>query len=399
MDILSALLEKLWPSARTAAPAPVLGGNSDLQGLPRCATGCAFGHCTLQAEPWFTRVLSLERKRSERSRKPFILALLDLEGARELNGERDRLVHDVVTALSSFIRATDMVGWYRGDAILGVLFTELGKSANLHASVDSISTKVITAIGHRVGREKSRLIHMSCHVFPEDWSSQKPGGRVDTVLYPEERRRSTWLQSAGKRMIDVSGSVAALLLLSPLLLVIAVLVKLSSKGPVLFRQIRIGQFGRSFTFLKFRSMQVSNDATIHQEYVKKLIAGGKGVGQNGVYKIQNDPRITRIGQFLRKTSLDELPQFWNVLKGDMSLVGPRPPLPYEADAYDIWHRRRLLHAKPGITGLWQVTGRSRTTFDEMVRLDLRYIESSSLWLDIKILLNTPAVVMAGSGAY
>jgi lipopolysaccharide/colanic/teichoic acid biosynthesis glycosyltransferase len=168
---------------------------------------------------------------------------------------------------------------------------------------------------------------------------------------------------------------------------------------VLFRQTRVGQFGRQFTFLKFRSMYLANDSSIHQEYVKDLIAGRNGVGQNGVYKIQNDPRVTRIGQFLRKTSLDELPQFWNVLKGDMSLVGPRPPVPYEVEVYDIWHRRRLLQAKPGITGLWQVKGRSRTTFDEMVRLDLQYTLSSSLWVDLKILAQTPMAVVAGSGAY
>jgi lipopolysaccharide/colanic/teichoic acid biosynthesis glycosyltransferase len=120
---------------------------------------------------------------------------------------------------------------------------------------------------------------------------------------------------------------------------------------------------------------------------------------NAVFKIQNDPRVTLVGRFLRKTSLDELPQFWNVLTGDMSLVGPRPPLLYEVAVYDLWHRRRLLEAKPGITGLWQVTGRSRTCFDGMVRLDLHYTRSSSLWLDLKVLLHTPGAVVAGDGAY
>jgi lipopolysaccharide/colanic/teichoic acid biosynthesis glycosyltransferase len=151
-------------------------------------------------------------------------------------------------------------------------------------------------------------------------------------------------------------------------------------------------------------MSVSTDAGIHKEYVQNFIAGkaqpaGAVKDQKVVYKITSDPRVTWIGRFMRRTSLDELPQFWNVLNGEMSLVGPRPPIPYEIDAYDIWHRRRLLEAKPGITGLWQVHGRSRTTFDEMVRLDLRYSRTWSPLLDLKILLQTPRAVISGNGAY
>ena len=187
-------------------------------------------------------------------------------------------------------------------------------------------------------------------------------------------------------------------------LVIAAAVKLTSKGPILFRQQRVGQYGQKFTFLKFRSMHAANNSAIHQEYVKRLIAGAPGSEQDssdgqGVYKLKDDPRITKVGRFLRKSSLDEIPQFLNVLAGQMSLVGPRPPIPYEVEVYEIWHKRRLLAVKPGITGLWQVTGRSRTTFDEMVRLDLRYVKSWSLWLDIKILWHTPRAVLTGSGAH
>ena len=151
-------------------------------------------------------------------------------------------------------------------------------------------------------------------------------------------------------------------------------------------------------------MSVSTDAGIHKEYVQNFIAGKPQPAavvkdQKVVYKITSDPRVTWIGRFMRRTSLDELPQFWNVLNGEMSLVGPRPPIPYEIEAYDIWHRRRLLEAKPGITGLWQVHGRSRTTFDEMVRLDLRYSRTWSPLLDLKILLQTPRAVISGNGAY
>jgi lipopolysaccharide/colanic/teichoic acid biosynthesis glycosyltransferase len=142
---------------------------------------------------------------------------------------------------------------------------------------------------------------------------------------------------------------------------------------------------------------VNSDPAIHKEYIRNLI--GNKVGDSGAYKIKNDPRVTPIGRFLRKSSLDELPQFINVLKGEMSLVGPRPPIPYEFESYALWHRRRILEAKPGITGLWQVDGRSRTTFDEMVRMDLRYIRNQSFWLDVKILLKTPFAVLSGDGAY
>jgi lipopolysaccharide/colanic/teichoic acid biosynthesis glycosyltransferase len=151
-------------------------------------------------------------------------------------------------------------------------------------------------------------------------------------------------------------------------------------------------------------MEFVNDPGIHKEYVKRFISGkleGEPArkGQHAVYKIKDDPRLTRIGKFLRKTSLDELPQLVNVLKGEMSLVGPRPPIPYELENYDIWHRRRVLEAKPGITGLWQVNGRSSTSFDDMVRLDLRYARGWSPWLDIKILLQTPRAVLSGEDAY
>jgi lipopolysaccharide/colanic/teichoic acid biosynthesis glycosyltransferase len=207
-----------------------------------------------------------------------------------------------------------------------------------------------------------------------------------------------------KRAMDLVGSGVALILLSPIFLALAILIKLTSRGPIFYRQERVGQYGVPFVFLKFRSMNASTDTTIHKEYVRSFIAGktrqpaAEG-NQKAVYKITNDPRVTWIGRAMRRTSLDELPQFCHVLTGNMSLVGPRPPIPYEIEAYDIWHRRRLLEAKPGITGLWQVHGRSKTTFDEMVRLDLRYSRTWSPLLDLKILLQTPRAVFSGDGAY
>jgi lipopolysaccharide/colanic/teichoic acid biosynthesis glycosyltransferase len=173
----------------------------------------------------------------------------------------------------------------------------------------------------------------------------------------------------------------------------------------LFRQERVGQYGKKFMFLKFRSMHANNDPDVHKKYVQNLIDGkapgdaGRDVSAQKVYKITNDKRVTAFGHILRRTSLDELPQFINVLRGEMSLVGPRPPIPYEIEKYKIWHRRRVLEIKPGITGLWQISGRSSTTFDEMVRLDLQYARTWSLWMDMKILLKTPRAVLTAKGAY
>jgi exopolysaccharide biosynthesis polyprenyl glycosylphosphotransferase len=242
--------------------------------------------------------------------------------------------------------------------------------------------------------------------FPSASGGSVQGEGLNALFYPElfSRDAASRVSELAKRAVDIVGSLVALVLFSPLLLIIAIGVKLTSLGPVLFRQQRLGQAGRPFTFLKFRSMYVNNNDAIHREYMKDLIANRvqekteNGTGAT-VYKIRNDPRITPIGNFLRKTSLDELPQFFNVLLGEMSLVGPRPPIPYEVNDYDIWHWYRILARKPGITGLWQVRGRSMTTFDGMVRLDIQYIRTWSLWLDFKLLLATPMAVLRGKGAY
>jgi lipopolysaccharide/colanic/teichoic acid biosynthesis glycosyltransferase len=241
---------------------------------------------------------------------------------------------------------------------------------------------------------------VSFHVFPEDAASSDPGQRVDLSLYPDvvASMRARKRDRALKRAIDIAGSLLALIVCAPVLFAIAVLIKLTSPGPVLFRQIRLGQYGKRISFLKFRSMYSMNNDGIHQEYMKRYISGSADCAHGCVYKIKNDPRVTPLGRLLRRTSLDEFPQFFNVLLGDMSLVGPRPPIPYEFDAYDEWHKRRLL-VKPGITGLWQVRGRSLTTFDEMVRMDLDYADSWSPWVDLKLLFQTPRAVLSGRGAF
>lgn len=194
-----------------------------------------------------------------------------------------------------------------------------------------------------------------------------------------------------KRGLDVIISAACLVLLAPVMLGIAIAIKLDSEGPVIFRQTRVGKGGRHFTVFKFRSMCVSAEQQIEQLQEHNQATGP-------IFKIRNDPRCTRVGRILRRASLDELPQFWNVLRGDMSLIGPRPPLPSEVETYEPWHLRRL-EASPGITGLWQVSGRSDLTFDEMVLLDVYYIENWSPFLDLRILARTLPTVLLGSGAY
>ncbi len=186
------------------------------------------------------------------------------------------------------------------------------------------------------------------------------------------------------------------------MLITAVAIKLTSPGPVIFRQTRLGKRGEPFSFLKFRSMTVDNDEGVHREYVQRLIDGqhaqlNQGQRDKPLYKLKHDTRITPVGRIIRKLSLDELPQFFNVLKGEMSLVGPRPPIPYEVEKYKAWHLRRILEVKPGITGLWQVEGRSQTSFDDMVRLDIRYVQTWSLWLDLKILVKTVREVLFPKG--
>jgi exopolysaccharide biosynthesis polyprenyl glycosylphosphotransferase len=195
-----------------------------------------------------------------------------------------------------------------------------------------------------------------------------------------------------KRSLDISISGVALMLLSPLLLIAAVLVRLESPGPVLFSQIRIGRRGRSFRCWKIRSMYI--DAEVRKA---ALMAGNEMLGGT-TFKMKRDPRITRIGRFIRKASIDELPQLWNVLAGEMSLVGPRPPVPSEVAQYNAMDRLRL-SVKPGITCIWQVSGRSDIPFEEQVRLDVRYIQERSLWLDIRLLLATVPAVLFARGAY
>ncbi len=358
---------------------------------------------SLVSEELFRRVLTIERKRSERSRQRFVLMLLHVGKVID-TGRGKAILEGFTEALSNSARETDLHGWYEDGSVIGVICTEIGRG-DLASILSALNSRMRAALQTRLQHEQIESIHITFHVFPDDMEVGKGGRSTDISLYPDllTKDNASSAHRLIKRLIDVVGSLLALVLLSPLFAVIAIAIRLTSKGPILFRQDRVGQYGQHFSFLKFRSMYFQNDARIHRDYVRRLISGKavtKGEEKSAaVYKLKNDPRITAVGRFLRKTSLDELPQFLNVLKGEMSMVGPRPPIPYEVEVYEIWHRRRFLEAKPGITGLWQVEGRSRTKFDEMVRLDLRYVKTWSPWLDIKILLRTPAAVLKGNGAY
>jgi exopolysaccharide biosynthesis polyprenyl glycosylphosphotransferase len=208
---------------------------------------------------------------------------------------------------------------------------------------------------------------------------------------PAAGRTQSYYLRSGKRMIDVVGALLSLIVLSPLMALVAIVIKLESRGPVLYRSTRIGKDGRPFTFLKFRSMVDGADQ--HRDTLSHL-----NEMDGPTFKICRDPRVTRIGRFLRATSVDEIPQFLNVLRGEMSLVGPRPPIPEEVAQYEPWQYRRL-DVRPGITCLWQISGRSTLSFKEWMRLDLEYIKHQSFWLDMRILLRTIPAVLSREGAY
>ena len=355
-------------------------------------------------EKTFRRMIAIERKRTERSKEPFLLMLL--ESGNQQGPETNGTALDTMAAsLLASSRETDIIGWYADRKIIGVMFTGLAVK-DKNSILSTILSRVKSMLRDELVFNQFNQVSISFHFFPDDWDHDNSGRPSNPALYPDliipgNRRRSLLVV---KRAIDIAGSALLLALCSPLFLAIAVAVRLSSKGPVLFRQQRVGQYGQCFPFLKFRSMYVNNDHLVHQKFITEMItndAERQPAGKNGdgVFKLKNDTRITRVGRFLRRTSLDELPQLLNVLKGEMSLVGPRPAIPYELAAYQTWHRRRVLEARPGITGVWQVAGRSRVKFDEMVRMDLRYAMAWSPWLDLKILLRTPLAVIRGTGAY
>lgn len=353
----------------------------------------------LYPEAYFREKLVQERRRAERSNKPLVVMILDPANLQEMDNPAE-ITESLGEGVNTCVRGTDICGLLREGTLIGVILTEV-EPDKVDTAQRIVAQKTRERLASILSKEAVNRIAISFRIYPDASGGNES---FDMSFYPDVTAVSAGKVGGDilKRSLDIVGSIAGLILFSPFFAILPVLIRVNSKGPVFFRQERIGRNGRKFKVLKFRSMYLDNDDVIHREYVKQLIKGNIPAatdGSNAVFKIQGDPRVTPVGRYLRKYSLDELPQFLNVLKGDMSLVGPRPPIRYEVDNYCGWQRNRLMGKKPGITGLWQVTGRSSTSFDDMVRLDLRYLNKWSIVLDLKILLRTPLAVIKCKGAY
>ncbi|GAB4367479.1 MAG: hypothetical protein Kow00128_11990 [Deltaproteobacteria bacterium] len=353
----------------------------------------------IHPSPLFHALIEKERARAERTGVKFSLACFDVS---KLNGTAMDALRRLAATLEGRTRDTDEVGWF-DDSCIGVLLAGTGEDgARIYAK--DIQSKSF---------DDSAPVECRVYTYPSLWFSSKGNGNgSDHLDLPRQRKEGgngssmdmkrakeppetlhelvSKKMPAWKRAIDILGSATGLILLSPLFLLVAALIKIVSPGPVFFRQDRVGHAGKLFTFLKFRTMHVNNDATVHKQYLSTLIRGDQAMEK---LDADRDPRIIRFGRFLRQSCIDELPQLINVFRGDMSLVGPRPCLPYEAQEYLLWHARRF-DTVPGMTGLWQVNGKNKTTFKEMIRYDIAYSRQMSPWLDFSILLKTIPTVFS-----
>ena len=338
----------------------------------------------------FARHVEIEKRRTDRSKSPLSLVVFEVDRVGE---KMLKAVDRLLTVLQINKRETDVLGYLGGNRI-ALLLVETGADG---------ANGFIRSIEGRTGP----LTYSAASVtYPNELFDNLLAGRPaighESPLALHESVKRGPFSRASKRLLDVVGASVLLVMLLPLMVLTALAIRLTSPGPVIYKQTRLGRRGVPFAFFKFRSMVVNNDDRAHREYVQNLIQGkleavNHGDAERPLYKIKGDPRVTRVGHFIRKSSIDELPQLVNVLIGDMSLVGPRPPIPYETERYESWHLRRILEVNPGITGLWQVEGRNRVSFDEMVRLDLRYVRDWSIWLDIKILFKTVFAVLRFDG--
>lgn len=373
----------------------------------------------------FQRILRDEQDRANRSQDEFSVLLFAISGA----GSRSAQFEGLAEALIGRTRSTDTVGWLDGQ-YLGVIlpYTDAAGAQQLAADV----CRACSAAGVTPD--------WSVYTYPLKWFSNNNGNRrqyhfmdilpgwgaaesadcdgfgTDTPETAVEFSACTYAAGAKpncgarvmgpqlfckrplpvwKRAMDIVMAAGSLVLLSPLIVLISLIIKSVSRGPVFFKQQRVGYMGKPFTMWKFRTMKVNSDPSNHRQYVTRLINGAAENGEafgKPMTKFDDDPRIIPFGKILRKTCLDELPQLFNVLFGKMTLVGPRPAIDYEVQVYSAWHHRRL-HAVPGVTGLWQVNGKNRLTFNQMVRLDIKYLKEQSFWLDVSILLKTPYAVL------
>ena len=343
------------------------------------------------SKSYFLNCLRIEKRRVDRSRASLSIALFYFPQGKTSGGN---LIQGFLTSLCKNTREIDIKGWIDHD-VIGLLLPDTDEKG-----VQCCIRKIANGDGELPYSVVTGTYPN--YIFDKLLTEEK--GRPDLFpLFLEDSVETFKFQYALKRGMDIVGSLVGILLSLPLMSLTAMAIKVTSPGPIIFKQSRLGRKGTRFSFYKFRSMYVNGNEQIHRDYVTNLIKGNlekinQGDKNTPLYKMKSDPRITRAGKIIRKLSIDELPQFFNVLRGEMSLVGPRPPIAYEVEKYEPWHLRRILEVKPGITGLWQVDGRSKTSFDDMVRLDLRYAQNWSPWLDLKILLKTVRAVIRPQGA-
>jgi len=367
----------------------------------------------------FRAAIERERARADRNGHEFSVVLLSTDNPEPDSAQLKYLAQ----VLAKRIRLIDEAGWF-DDKHIGVVlpYTSATGAARLADDICEAAAKRVTSLKCNIytypsnwfsnGKGNSAQLYFS-DILPE-WNTTKSprlsnciiqNDGIKNVLAGEEQPDDTtsnctvlskvhdpifvWLLPTWKRSLDIVGVLFGLVVLSPLMLLVAIIIKIVSPGPVLFKHPRVGYMGRTFDMWKFRTMKINADRSNHRQHVTKLI-NGQGL-EIPMTKLDHDPQIIPLGRTLRKTCLDELPQLVNVLRGEMSLVGPRPPIPYETEVYLHWHNGRL-HILPGMTGLWQVSGKNRLTFKQMVRLDIQYARQQSLWLDIKILLKTPFAI-------
>ena len=343
----------------------------------------------------FAKSIERERARVDRNAHEFSLITYEVDRS-ELNKPSNR---KLLKLLPQRMRITDEAGWIDEQHVGVLLFSTKEQNArNFARQVEEIITaEDLSAPSYYIYTYPSSSNGPPTGGRRKEKSGQAKDRQASQENYPlsgcDIILTANYKMPKWKRLMDIVGAAMGLALLSPLFLLIGAFIKIVSPGPVFFKQERIGLGGRPFTFWKFRTMKVDVDTTAHQQLLHNLISDvSRDDSGKPMTKLDHDPQIIPCGKILRKSCIDELPQLFNVLLGDMSLIGPRPPIPYEVDAYDCWHTARL-SVIPGMTGLWQVSGKNRLTFKEMVRLDISYNRKSSFWLDLKILFHTPRAIV------
>ncbi len=324
--------------------------------------------------------LFLERERTRSDRNGHKLSLVLFEMREDVKG---KVINLLIKALKSRARSIDRFGWYNAKNI-GVILPNTfyeGGVRFAHNICEMIFSNKVPPPCFKVYSYPQKWLQET-----NDFNKVKQFGIIPENKTNLEGVNNIFVKETPfwKRVLDILGSLTALIIFSPLFIFIPLIIKIVSPGPVFFRQDRVGQGGRNFSFLKLRTMKINNDSTSHKKYLNDLIKSDKPMKKLDKDK---DPRIIPFGRFIRKACIDELPQLINVLRGEMSLVGPRPCLPYEVKEYQKWHKYRF-DIKPGMTGLWQVSGKNNLTFKEMIRLDIMYAKKMSLWLDLRILIQT-----------